>query len=326
MEATAWRKLLESIIADPQEKQRIANELGVNPATLVRWAKGETNPRHENLQRLLEALPAQQQTFTRLIKEEFPAFDVPASENISEHIPGEIYSRILNTYVNTQEAQRSWYLSDLMMQLALGQLDPNHLGMAITIAYCMPPAGAAHKVRSLRQIAGRGTPPWNTYLDQEPLFLGIESLAGYAISVGHLVTVQSRTEQTHVPARWVAWEESAVASPILLGGRVAGCLIVSSTQPGYFLPFRQKLIGQYTELLTLTFRSEEFYTLEDIELRLIPSQEIQQVRFSQFRQRVSNVLQEAFREQRPITTTEAEQIVWADVETELLDLPVSYHG
>lgn len=326
MEATTWRNLLESIIADPQEKQRIANELGVNPATLVRWAREETNPRHENLQRLLEALPAQQQTLIRLIKEEFPAFDMPTSENTFEQIPGEIYSRILNTYVNSQEAQRFWYLSDLIMQLALGQLDPNHLGMAITIAHCMPPAGSAYKVRSLRQIAGRGTPPWSTYLDQEPLFLGIESLAGYAVSVGHLVTVQSRNEETHMPVRWVALEESAVANPILLGGRVAGCLIVSSTQPGYFLPFRQKLVGQYTELLTLAFTSEEFYTLQEIELRPIPSQEIQQVRFSQFRQRVSNVLQEAFREQRPITTTEAEQIVWAGLETELLDLPVSYHG
>ncbi len=327
MEETTWRKLLESIIADAQERQRIANELGVNPATLVRWARGETNPRHENLQRLVEALPPQQQeALTRLIKEEFPAFDMPASEHISEQIPGEIYSRILNTYVNSQEAQRSWYLSDLIMQLALGQLDPNHLGMAITIAHCMPPAGIAHKVRSLRQIAGRGTPPWSTYLDQEPLFLGIESLAGYVVSVGHLVTVQSRTEETHVPVRWVAWEESAVASPILLGGRVAGCLIVSSTQPGYFLPFRQKLIGQYAELLTLAFRSEEFYALQDIELRPIPSLDIQQARFSQFRQRVSNVLQEAFREQRPITTTEAEQIVWAGLEEELLSLPVSFHG
>lgn len=66
MEATAWRKLLEDIIADAQERQRIA-------------------------------------------------------------------------YVNTQDAQRSWYMSDLLLQLALGQLDPNHLGMTITIAHCMPP-------------------------------------------------------------------------------------------------------------------------------------------------------------------------------------------
>ncbi len=333
MEATAWRKLLENIIADAQERQRIANELGVNPATLVRWAKGETNPRHENLQgvnpatlvrwakgetnprhenlqRLLKAFPAQQQTLTRLLTEEFPTFDMLAGEDMSEQIPEEIYSRILNTYVNTRDAQRSWYMSDLIMQLALGQLDPNHLGMAIIIAHCMPPSRVAHKVRSLRQNTGRGTPPWNTYLDQELLFLGIESLAGYAVSVGHLVAVQSRAEQTQMSVRWEEWEESAVASPILLGGRVAGCLIVSSTQPDYFLEFRQKLIGQYTELLTLAFRS----------------QEIQHIRFSRFRQRVSDVLREAFREQRPITAREAEHIVWADLEAELLGLPISYHS
>lgn len=326
MEATAWRKLLENIIADAQEKQRIANELGVNPATLVRWARGETNPRHENLQRLLKALPAQQQTLTRLLTEEFPAFDMLAGEDMSEQIPEEIYSRILNTYVNTRDVQRSWYMSDLIMQLALEQLDPNHLGMAITIAHCMPPSGSAHKIRSLRQNAGRGTPPWNTYLDQELLFLGIESLAGYAVSVGHLLAVQSRAEQTQVSVRWEEWEESAAASPILLGGRVAGCLIVSSTQPDYFLEFRQKLIAQYTELLTLAFRSEEFYAYQDIEFSLMPSQEIQHIRFSRFRQRVSDVLREAFREQRPITAMEAEHIVWADLEAELLGLPVFYHG
>ena len=328
MEVTTWRKLLENTIADAQERQRIANELGVKPITLVRWARGEASPRQENLQRLLKALPAQRQTLIRLLAEEFPAFDMPAGEDTSEQIPSEIYSRILNTYVTVQDGQRSWYMSDLVMQLALGQLDPNHLGMAITIAHCMPPSGVAHnrhKVRSLRQNAGRGTSPWNTYLDQDLLFLGIESLAGYAVSVGHLVAVQNRAEQTQMSVRWEQWEESAVASPIFLGGRVAGCLIVSSTQPGYFLQFRQKLIGQYTELLTLAFRSDEFYAHQDIELGLMPSHEVQKIRFSRFRQRVSDVLREAFREQRKITASEAEQIVWADLETELLGLPVSYH-
>ncbi len=58
----------------------------------------------------------------------------------------------------------------------------------------------------------------------------------------------------------------------------------------------------------------------------MPSQEIQHIRFSRFRQGVSDVLQEAFREQRPITMGEAEHIVWADLEAELLGLPVSYHS
>src|SRR5260370_38884914 len=101
----------------------------------------------------------------------------------------------------------------LIMQLALGQLDSDHLGMAIIIAHCMPPSRVAHKVRSPRQNAGRGTPPWNTYLDQELLFLGIESLAGYAVSVGHLVAVQSRAQQTQMSVRWGEWEWSAGPSP-----------------------------------------------------------------------------------------------------------------
>src|SRR5258708_33965467 len=139
--------------------------------------------------------------------------------------------------------------------------------MAFDLGQWMSPAGATHKIRSLRQNAGRGTPPWNAYLEQEPLLLGAESLAGYAVTVGHPVVQQSRAEQTHVPARWVEGEESAVACPIFLGGRIAGCGVVSSTQPDYFLPFRQRLIEKYPELLTFACRAEELYGIEDMELK-----------------------------------------------------------
>ena len=321
MKENTWRKFLENIIADGREKQRIANELGVNPVTLSRWVTGETNPRQENLRRLFKALPAHRETLTRLIREEYPAFDIPATGDEPEQIPAEIYRRILNMHVNVQESQRSWYLADLILQLALGQLDPDGLGMALTIAYCMPPSGPQRKVRSLRQSTGRGTSPWNTYLDREPLFLGIESLAGYAISTGHLIAVQSREEESFIPIRWEKWEESAIASPIHLAGRFAGCLIVSSTQPEYFLPFRQKIVEQYTELLTLAFRSDEFYTYQDIELGVMPSLEIQQ----RFRQKVSDTLREALRGNRLLTSNEAEQIVWTALEAELLDMRVADH-
>ncbi len=39
--ASSWRELLGRIIADPQEKQPIVNELSINPITLNRWIKGE---------------------------------------------------------------------------------------------------------------------------------------------------------------------------------------------------------------------------------------------------------------------------------------------
>ncbi len=36
-----WRSLLKSIISDPQERQRLAEELGIKPITLIRWVNGE---------------------------------------------------------------------------------------------------------------------------------------------------------------------------------------------------------------------------------------------------------------------------------------------
>ncbi len=41
MGASSWHELLGRIISDPQEKQRVVNELGINPITLNRWIKGE---------------------------------------------------------------------------------------------------------------------------------------------------------------------------------------------------------------------------------------------------------------------------------------------
>ena len=52
-----WRELLGSIIRDPQERQRIASDLGVRTITLMRWANGESNPRLQTLHQLLGVLP-----------------------------------------------------------------------------------------------------------------------------------------------------------------------------------------------------------------------------------------------------------------------------
>jgi hypothetical protein len=55
-ELSSWRLLLGQLIHDPQERNRIANELGINPATLVRWVHNETNPRPQNLSQLLKVV------------------------------------------------------------------------------------------------------------------------------------------------------------------------------------------------------------------------------------------------------------------------------
>jgi hypothetical protein len=320
----SWRTLLGTRIhKNPQEKQRIASALGVNPMTLVRWAGEMTIPRPQNLRQLLGALPSTESSLWReLIAQEFPDFAEletgPELENESVEIPSEFYARVINTYTITLPQRRFWAISNLVLQQALAQLDPNKVGMSITIALCMPPGGAECKVRSLRELTGQGTPPWPPNLEPQAMFLGIESLAGYTTTTGHML-MTSRSDQTaRWPAHWLLWEESAIACPLIQGERVAGCLLASSTQPDYFLPFRQALFQKYTELLLLAFAPEAFYAIRDLMLQPMPSLAVQRASLSLARQHVSTILLEAAKERHPITITEAEQMVWQQIEEELL--------
>jgi transcriptional regulator with XRE-family HTH domain len=320
----SWRTLLGARInKDPQERQRIASALGINPMTLMRWASGMTIPRPQNLRQLLKALPSTESPlWMESIAKEFPEFAEPDTgpevANESVEIPSEFYSRVINTYAITLINRRFWAISNLVLQQALAHLDPNNVGMSITIARCMPPAGDERKVRTLRELTGQGTPPWPANLEPQTMFLGIESLAGYTTTVGHLLTVNRSDQAARWPAHWLQWEESAIACPIIQGERIAGCLLASSTQPDYFSPFRQALFRKYTELLLLAFVLEDFYALRDLKLQLVPSLEIQRARLTLARQRVSTILLEAAQEQRPISIMEAEQLVLQQIEEELL--------
>jgi transcriptional regulator with XRE-family HTH domain len=320
----AWRVLLGKIIADPHEQQRIANALGINPATLDRWANDESNnPRPQNLRRLVRALPGQREELLPLILLEFPELEVDAFEetdrdDTSSMIPSEFYMRVIEACAKTGKSQRFWAVSNLVLGQALGQLDPNNLGMAITVAQCMPPSQGA-VVRSLREVVGRGTPPWQPTLTRESLFLGVESLAGYVVTKGRPVTIENRSDRLgFYPVRWEEWEESASVAPIWFEERLAGCLLASSTQPKYFLPFRQTLVERYAQLMMLAFNPEDFYAQRDIQLLLMPDREAQRQRAVNFRQRISDILIEAVNKHETISIEDAERMVWQQLEAELL--------
>ena len=324
--STSWRELLGKIINDVHERQRIATTLGINPATLTRWAANETNPRPQNLRELLRALPQQRNELLLLIPLEFPEFEADSKvldqEDLLTTIPAAFYSRVLDSFITTRRSQRFWTVCNLVLNHALGQLDPNGLGMAITVAQCSPPSHHG-KVRSIREVAGRGTPPWQSTLSREALFLGIESLAGYAITKGRTYNAENRIDRLgFYPIRWEEWEEAAVVSPIWLEYRIAGCLVVSSTKANYFLPFRQNLIEQYAKLMTLAFEPEDFYKQEDIQLMMMPDREVQQTKVSNFRQRLSSVLLEVGRNQQTIDIEQSEILVWQQLEEEFLELLV----
>jgi len=323
-EETTWRDLLGSIIQDPQERRRLANELGINPVTLTRWVNNESSPRSQSIQRLLNALPQHRKALLDQLRDEFGGLisetEDSSTEDLLYKIPSEFYIRVLRTRATIPQVLRFSSLCDLILQQALEQLDPNRIGIAVTVVQCMPPS-TDNKIRSLRLSVGRGTPPWDSNLDQQAILLGAESLAGNAVSLGRLVVNQDLSEEHSLsPGYHGQWEESAAAAPFMLEGKISGCLLVSSLQTNYFPQSRQSLVESYADLLALAFETAEFYDPSQIELGLVPFQDVQKLYLSSFRQRLSETMLQATRNKQPLSIFEAEQIVWQQFEAEMLGL------
>lgn len=312
-----WRELLGRLIKDPQEKQNIACRLGVSPLTLTRWVSGESNPRQQNLRQLLQALPDQRKRLLDLLSVEFDPIYIGSVDNTLEFprdIPSALYSRVLSAHANLPRALRFKSVCDMVLQQAVAQFDPSGQGIEITIVQCMPPS-VGDRVRSLREGIGRGTLPWLRELEQRTLFMGSETLAGYVTSAGQPLAMQrSETPDTLFPACWIEHEESAMACPIMWADRVAGCLLVSSTQPDFFLSLNCKtLVQRYAELLAILCEHDDFYPLRHVELARLPSFEEQWPYIASLRDRVSAIMQRS-----QLNVIEAEKLAWQQIEEVLL--------
>jgi len=321
-EPSTWRELLSTIISSSSVREQIASAMHISTITLTRWGSGESMPRPQNLRQLQQAVPVQHRALLHsLLEKEFPALFSGSFEPAPVEIPNAFVMQVLETNAKTPDALRFWTITRLVLQHALNQLDMGKTGMAMTVVRCMPPSHEG-KIRSLRESVGQGTPPWEADLEAKGMFLGAESLAGYVVTMCHEEAVQNlATDTMLLPAYQTEYEVSAMAVPILYANRIAGCMLLSSTQPNYFLsPERRALIQGYTYLISLAFESEEFYPPEYIELSVMPPLNVQQTYFVTFRQRVHNVMRESSGTAHPLTGVQAEQKVWQQLEAELSSL------
>ncbi len=302
-----WRALLGKVISDPQERQRIADTLGVNPVTLTRWSTNKSNPRYESLRLLLDALPSYRQQILESAKKEFPDFFTErgtSGENALE-IPSTFYARVLSAYVASLPMLRGWSVCIAILQQILGHFDPSQQGLIAVIIQCVPPP-PGQKVRSLRTIWGRGTPPWPNHIENQTQFLGAESQAGHAIAKGHLIVVHNQQEKAHLFPHQYSDVGSSVACPILLSDRTVGCLYIASTQPNYFSQAHLELIQCYTDLLVLAFELTEFYHLRDIDLGFMPHHAIQLPYLERFQKCVMYHMVQAKQHGTQLTRPQAE--------------------
>ncbi len=321
---SSWRDLLKSIISDHAERERIATEIGVRSITLTRWITGESKPRLQNLRQLLNALPKhyRDQLVEQLEEEHIDLFDT-FDRREPDEIDYQFLRQVFEVRATTPSNLLFWTLCRKVFQQALRHLDPERIGMAITLVQCMP-ASSEGKVRSLRESMGLGTPPWPGDLEHRAMFLGAESLAGYVVTNCRQGAINDlRANTTFLPAYQSEYEVSALAHPIMYANHIAGCLLLSSTQPNYFLSeSRLVLISDYAQLIASAFRPEEFVPPERIELRFMPPVKIQRELFATFQQRVITVMKESLITGSPIARAEAEQIVWQQFEKELIHTPI----
>jgi GAF domain-containing protein len=326
-----WRTLLGQLTAERADRQCISELSGLSLLTLQRWIKGESDPRPVSLQALLAVLPSHREALLKLIRVEYPTFTYSAGAEAAVHesaarsiparsIPSAFIERVLYAYATTPPGLLFWSICSLTLQQALIQLDPDQLGMQITVTKCMPPVRGG-KVRCLWELVAVGTPPWRGDLATTTLFLGAESLAGYAVaSCSPAIIQRLRENPASLPARKVQHSESAVSYPLLRAGSIAGSMTVTSVEQDYFTAPRLSLIESYARLLALAFQNEELYARESIELGVMPPDEVQRAHLSAFRQRVNALLIEDAGRDEALSMAQAEQRVREQIIEELLQL------
>jgi hypothetical protein len=289
----AWRIVVGQIASNTSARELLADQLGVNPVTLLRWAGmhktgvvGEQQrviePRKGSLLKLVFALPEQREVLIASLMEEFPfMFKLedfqPDARPAFEHttIPVICYEAVLQATATLSGGIRYVTVFDHLLRFALLQLDPERLGLSAIVVQCTPP-GSGEKVRSLREQFRIGTPPWESRREERNLFLGAESLAGKSVETRQPYEVEDIRSYTGLlPIHRTKYEVSAAVCPIMRTGAVAGCLLFSSTQPGFFTRERAKLIEKYAHLALEAFDPQDFYPPDRIELRWMPNAEEQ---------------------------------------------------
>lgn len=247
---------------------RISRELDVAENTIYRWMNGTSDPRHSHLRNLPDVMSEHRQAMIQAINKTFPGvLDMNILASIPE-IRVEIYRRVLELVASTADpANCLWQVAQTIFDYALLQLDTEHKGITIIYASFMPPCEDDGTIHSLYEALARGTEPWSPASDSR-VFLGSTTLAGSAVMQQRMMRWDSRDEATRLLVEVDTHEASSCAAPVMRGGRVAGALVVSSTQPRFFDdPTACKAVDDLAHLLATALQDKDFYPYTKLKLR-----------------------------------------------------------
>lgn len=315
--STFLRELLKRervVIAD------LACELEVSENTIYRWINDRSDPRPVHLKKLVEILPQHRGNLFYAINQTFPGA-------LDEFIAGprevqkDIYQRVMELFTTVVEPMtRRWQIIQTIFEHALRYFDSDQQGLAITYAQLMPVH--ADGIYSLYEAAMRGNPPWSFTLENS-IYLGSTTLAGAAAIHDRMQMWDNLDESERLQYEVDDFERSACACPVTYGGRIAGVLIFSSTQPAFFAhPVASQAVAEYAQLLALAFPDNEFYPFTLLHLRPMPDLKWQREEIS--RSYVNRII--AYARKMEISRPEAEVYVRAHLESEFEEIGRSHYA
>jgi len=343
-----WRELLAEIISDPQERERIVQELNVNRITIARWINEETIPRLDSLRRLLDVVPEQRNRLFDLLIRDFPdiALHVEVIEPVYE-ITSDFYANVFKAYVTMLPHMRFWSIGKMVLQYLLAQLDPDLQHVAIILLQCQPPS--PHVVRSLRSVMGVGTPPWHGNMETQTIVLGAESFAGQVLLSGYPALIEdaekyvglwTHSKYSFPGSQFFAFKHgrerraphdaqirriaSEMAVPVVYRDKSAAVLYVCSTRPGAFRLPHLQLLQKCAFLMMLAFAPNDFYDRDQIVLHMLPHPWVQGSLLMKVPQRILQVMRGTTHDNAVLDRATAECMVWQQVEEELIQLASKY--
>ena len=312
---TPFSSLLRNILRhDRTEIMRVARELEVAENTIYRWMNGSSEPRAIHLKRLPDVLLEHRSNLSYAINQTFPGVLDTASTGIRE-VRKDIYRRVLELVATTgEEVTCFWQVSQAIFEYALLHLDAGRLGLAITYAKLMP--AREDGIHTLREAAMRGNPPWPFDIESKA-YLGSTTLAGTAVTMQRMLVWNSVGSGDRLQVEVDDHEASACAVPIMRGNRIAGALIVSSTQPTFFNDaMASQAVLEYAQLLAIALPETDFQPHARLNLRPLPDLKFQREQITRFY--VGRIL--TYARKHGTSRTEAELLVRSEMEKEFEDL------
>ncbi|HLZ80680.1 MAG TPA: hypothetical protein VKP04_03550 [Ktedonobacteraceae bacterium] len=227
----------------------------------------------------------------------------------------DIFRRVMELFTTVSDDDaREWQITQAIFEDALLHLDAERRGLAITYAKLMP--AREDGVHSLIEMTMRGNDPW-TFALENHTYLGGTTLAGMAATLDRLQTWDNISESERLQVEVDDFERSACAYPVTRTGQIAGVLIISSTQPHFFIhPLACQAVIEYAQLLSLAFCENDFLPFSRLSLRPMPDLKWQRAEISQ--SYVRRIM--AYARQKGISRHEAELLVRRDMEVEFEEI------